>query len=477
MAMKIVEQCQVCAPPISVPPVNSLIPLTLFDLPWLFSPPAQPLYFYPYPYPASHFLSSTLPALKRSLSLTLQFFFPFAGRLVIFHSNSTYPHPHLNIAYNQNASSVSFTVAESNADFYHVCGNHPRHVKELHPLVPWLSSDADECYTQLHLLAVKVTLFPNFGLCIGLAYHHVAADGRTFDNFIKTWASFHRDSSFSIKSMAMPSHDRSVVVDKHGLEAIFLNEYWRKKKCEKQMVLGTQSKLAYDDMVRATFVMGLTDLENIKSWIIAECKNKKLSEPVHLSPYVVACAFIWVCFMKSLTHEASANEIFDNIHPCYFGFNAGGLNRFDYPVPVTYFGNCVGFGRSEATRGELLGENGMIFAAKAIGETIKKLDKALVGEGERWISEWEVLWGSDMHIIVVGSPKLDVYETDFGWGRPMKVEEISIDHGWGPISLTQSRDEAGGIEVGLSLPNPQMDAFTSFFARALTLNHANNACL
>ncbi|XWS32547.1 hypothetical protein CRYUN_Cryun23aG0167200 [Craigia yunnanensis] len=112
-----------------------------------------------------------------------------------------------------------------------------------------------------------------------------------------------------------------------------------------------------------------------------------------------------------------------------------GLNRFDNSVPATYFGNCVGFGRSEATRGDLIGETGIIFAAKAIGDTIKKLDKALLGEAERWISDWEVFWGPDLHIMVVGSPKLDFYEIEFGWGRPTKIEEISID-GWGAISLT-----------------------------------------
>ena len=67
---------------------------------------------------------------------------------------------------------------------------------------------------------------------------------------------------------------------------------------------------------------------------------------------------------------------------------------------------------------------------------------------------------------VVGSPKLDVYETDFRWGRPTKIEEISVD-GWGAISLTESRDEKGGIEVGLALPKPKMDAFTFLLAQGL----------
>ena len=42
--------------------------------------------------------------------------------------------------------------------------------------------------------------------------------------------------------------------------------------------------------------------------------------------------------------------------------------------------------------------------------------------------------------------------TDFGWGRPKRIEEISIDT-TRAISLTESRDLEGGIEVGLALPN------------------------
>ncbi|XVE74229.1 hypothetical protein DITRI_Ditri11bG0181700 [Diplodiscus trichospermus] len=269
LRVKIIEHCQVFAPPNSVPQA-SLVPLTFFDIPWLFFPPTQPLFFYPYPYPTSHFLSTTIPTLKHSLSLTLQLFFPFAGRLVILDSNSTPPQhqPQPKIAYSQND-------CYSNADFHRISGNHPRDVKEFHSLVPSLESSlsSDENHG-VPLLSVKVTVFSNVGLCIGLAYHHVAADGRTFDNFIKTWASFHRDSSLSIKSV--PCYDRRVVIDKHGLEAIFLNE-WRKKKGEKEMVMMGRERKAdeFPDMVSATFVMGLTKMESIKRWIIDECRKKK----------------------------------------------------------------------------------------------------------------------------------------------------------------------------------------------------------
>ncbi|KAM1064629.1 hypothetical protein EV2_029432 [Malus domestica] len=60
----------------------------------------------------------------------------------------------------------------------------------------------------------------------------------------------------------------------------------------------------------------------------------------------------------------------------------------------------------------LLGKNGIVVAAKAIGNAIKKLEKAILGEAEKWISKWEEMLRSGHHIVVVGSPEVDLYETE-----------------------------------------------------------------
>lgn len=111
-----------------------------------------------------------------------------------------------------------------------------------------------------------------------------------------------------------------------------------------------------------------------------------------------------------------------------------------------------------------MGEDGIIVAANVIGNTIRRLDKAMFGGAEKWISEWEVMFGSVIHVIVSGSPKLNLYETAFGWGRPKKIEDISTDK-MRAISLIESRDEKGGIEVGLALPTGEMDAFKTLYSR------------
>ncbi|XP_062175188.1 anthocyanin 5-aromatic acyltransferase-like [Alnus glutinosa] len=448
--VKVLEHCYVSPPPSSAPQTS--LPLTFFDLPWLFFSPGQPLFFYEYPFPTSYFTSTTLPNLRHSLSLTLQHYYPFAGNLLL----PTEPgKPELVYT---DGDKVELTFAESGGDFGHLSGNHPREVNQFHQLVPKLPNCVSGEKQLVPLLAVQITVFPNCGICIGLTYHYVSADGRTFNNFIKTWAWYCglRDSYFPIKYL--PFNDRSVIIDTHGLEQIFLKEWWSRKSSQEIVV-------DLSNMVRATFVMSLVDMERIKQWIIAQCRKKNQSPPIHLSPSVLVCAFIWVCLLKT---QVGLNGKCFGEDPTYFGFNAGGITRLNYPVPPTYSGNCIGFARSMAEINELLEDDGIVVAAEVIGNTVKKLDKAILGGAENWISEWEVLIGSELHVLVSWSPKLDLYETDFGWGKPTKIEEISIDR-TRAISMTESKDLKGGIEVGLALPKSKMDAFGTFFIEGLKL--------
>lgn len=452
----VLEHCYVSPPSTSVPQIS--LPLTFFDIPWLFFPPSQPLFFYEYPYPIDHFTSNALPNLKNSLSLALQNYYPLAGNL------QSLPEPGKPALLYSEGDNVLLILAESEGDFNHLSGNHPRDVNEFYQLVPELPTCVSGEKHLFPLLAVQITVFPSSGICIGVAYQHVVADGRTFNNFLKTWASFCclRDLSSSVQ-LSLPSFDRKVIVDTHGLEEIFLKEWWKRKSSKQTVTVTDQVNGYLSNIVRATFVVGSDDMERIKTMIIASCNKENVSIPIHLSAYVLTCAFVWVCLLKI---QESPNGKCCGEDPNYFGFIAGGITRLDFPVPLTYFGNCVGFGRATATRNELVGEDGVVVAAKAIGSTVKRLDKAIFGGAEKWISDWEVLFGSELHVMVSGSPKLDLYETDFGWGRAKKIEDISIDR-MRAISLTESRDAEGGIEVGLTLPKAKMDAFATFFNEGL----------
>ncbi|KAL5176967.1 Anthocyanin 5-aromatic acyltransferase [Glycine soja] len=70
-------------------------------------------------------------------------------------------------------------------------------------------------------------------------------------------------------------------------------------------------------------------------------------------------------------------------------------------------------------------------------------------------------------MIIAGSPKLNAYETDFGWGRPNMSEILHADDA-GAMWLSDSREqERGGIEVGLALSAFQMKKFNAILEEQL----------
>ncbi|KAK9284570.1 hypothetical protein L1049_023745 [Liquidambar formosana] len=457
--VEVVEDCHVSPPPNSVPPTS--LPLTFFDVPHLLVPPVERIFFYEYPHPSLHFTNSILPSLKHSLSLTLQHFFPLAGTL-IYPPHPTKPH----ILY-ADGDSVSFKIAESTGDLAHLLSNYQRDVTEFHSLVPHLpplrvSSDANVKGNPL--LALQITIFPNSGICIGITSSHVVADGRTSIHFMKSWASiFRSQGDLSCIEKSLPFYDRSVIEDPKGLQTIFLNQYWSWWPSTKE---GTTAPISVpiEGKIRATFVMGRHDIEKLKQWISTQCKNLNESQPLHLSTFVVTCAFIWVCLVKSQgsvtsnIDQSSSDE--DKLYR--FAFVADRRNHHELCVPIRYFGNCLTVHYVQAERGVLVGENGVIGAAKAIGSKVKELESGVLRGAEKWLSDIKELFGMGNYLSVAGSPKLGVYETDFGWGRPRKVEVVHIDVS-GAISLAECRDEEGGIEVGVALSRIEMEAFISIF--------------
>ncbi|XP_009774760.1 phenolic glucoside malonyltransferase 1-like [Nicotiana sylvestris] len=457
--IKVLECCQVSPPSGSVP--STILPLTFLDIPWLLFSPSQPLFFYDFPHTTSHFKQTILSNFKTSLSFTLQYFFPLAGNLIIPPQPAL---PHLSYT---SGDSVSLTIAESTADFNQLSGyNQIRGVQDFHQLVPQMPKNCDllgiDQESRYSLLAVQITIFPECGISIGFSLCHVAADERTFNNFLKVWAAIFRtglELYLPALNKNLPYYDRSVIRDTNGLEPILWKQWWN------QICL---PKLLVDnfDMVRSTFVMGRPDMEVIKGWIMSRSEKLFGSVQLLLSPYVITCSYIWVCWLKA--NMQHIEDPIEKTEPHYFGFIAGGITRLGYSVPVTYVGNCIAFGRAMARRNELLGENGIVFAAKAIGDTINELDRNVLGGVENWISDWKVFCGSGLHITVTGSPKVDLYSLDFGLGGPRKIEEISIDN-TGSVSLCESREMVGGIEIGLALPLAKMEAFRVLYNEGLKI--------
>lgn len=213
--VKIIEQCEVAPPPGSLP--STTLPLTFFDIPWFYCHPVQRIFFYDFPYPIQHFLQEALPKLKHSLSLTLQHFYPFVSNLIVP------PHPQIPYIRYLDGDSLSFTVAESEANFNLLISDSPQDVRDWHPLVPSLPSQraVEEDGTRvIPLMVIQVTVLPNSGFSICLTFNHLAGDGKSLHHFLKFWASLCKargDSDSLQGSLPLPSHDRYIWIRTYGL--------------------------------------------------------------------------------------------------------------------------------------------------------------------------------------------------------------------------------------------------------------------
>jgi hypothetical protein len=317
------------------------------------------------------------------------------------------------------------------------------------------------------LMSMQVTVFPNEGICIGITFFHAAADGSAFHHFMKSWASICRTGGdLTCLDRSPPFHDRAVIKDPNRLEHIFLEELgnwgsaWKGKEDKDLMINEIGEK------VRATFVLGRAHIEGLKQWVRGQCMNKEDLEPLHISTFVATCALIWVCLIKS--QHSGVSNFSDNSKLCYFIFAADCRNRLKFTIPSTYFGNCIAPCLVPLERCELVGETGIFEAVKAIGNKVRQLETEALRGAETWLLDWKEKSETVNLVSVAGSPRLGVYETDFGWGRPKKSEVVHIDV-TGAFSLAECRDEDGAIEVGLALSRRNIGDFTAIWEQSLKL--------
>ncbi|KAG8389785.1 hypothetical protein BUALT_Bualt01G0014600 [Buddleja alternifolia] len=451
---------------ISVTPVASdstaelSLPLLLFDMMWYRLRAVQLLLFFNFPACSkSHFLETIVPGLKTSLSLTLAHFLPLAGK-IIHHRLNPDIKPILRY---QAGDSIQLTVFESDADFNHLTGNHPRVCDEFYAFVPNLPpATHSETTIECPVLAFQVTFFPGKGLSIGFICDHTVVDVSTVASFIRAWALVNQtrllrhggeDNNKVIENnLILPHYDRKTVRNLN-LE----RRYWDAILGFSPPVEPPRVKLPINNL-RSTFVVKKDDIEKLKNFVLASWPEGV----AHLSSFTVVCALVWSCSAKSVAAEVADDE------PEYFRFSVDCRARLSPPLPANYFGNCVTTLMAELKHGEVEGKDGFVMAANAIGEATKQMnEKGILYCLEKWPEEYRKSIGKWQYE-VWGSPRFDFYAVDFGWGKANKFEIISIDSADGAITLCKSREFEGGLEIGVSKPKVQMEAFANVFNEVLS---------
>ncbi|XP_059301405.1 phenolic glucoside malonyltransferase 1-like [Lycium ferocissimum] len=402
----VIEQCQVAPSPGSAAELT--LPLTYFDHMWLAFHRMRRLLFYKLPISKPDFVQNIIPSLKDSLSLTLKHYTPLAGNVACPLNFSESPE----LRYVR-GDSVSVTFSETNMDFNYLIGDHPRNAKDFYHFVPQLAEPKDTPGVKLApLLAIQVTLFPNLGIAIGFTNHHVAGDEATIVGFVRAWALLNKFGGHEqfLANEFIPFYDRSVIKDPNELGKLTWGK-WKKYKLEMCDIVTPPDKVRED---------------------------------------------------------AIGEETDDNVME-FFGCVGDCRVQFDPPLPQSYFGNCLVGYFARIRRANLVGKEGFTMSVELIREVIRKnmKDEEWILNGN-WMKQYSTV-DVNRCLSVAGSPKFDLYAADFGWGRPAKLEFVSIDSGSGiSMSLSKSKDFDGDLEVGLSLSEARMNVFAAIFAHGLS---------
>ncbi|XP_065868220.1 malonyl-CoA:anthocyanidin 5-O-glucoside-6''-O-malonyltransferase-like [Euphorbia lathyris] len=441
--------------------VELSFPLTYFDMSWVKFFPIERVFFYQL---AQHestrtfFKSVLLPKLKHSLSLTLTHFLPIAGN-IIWPVGIKKPY----VLYAPN-DGVSLVVSESNSDFNCLSQNEMLEAIALHPYVPELPvSDSKAA-----IIAFQITFFPSQGFSIGISSHHAMFDGKSVAIFMKSWAHICKDNCDETTLLPVeltPVFDRTVVDEPQGLGMFYLKNMFSRSDSNPRNLKPPQVIRDVENLVRANYELSRQDITNLRRKLVSEQNQKEEedSKRMHLSSFVLSYAYLIVTIVKAKHWERKGKV--------GFGFAAECRSRLNPPLPTNYFGNCVVGSIGLVDTETILDKNGTASVANELSEMIKGLETRVKNMSvEREIEntlKWKYIEQvADVVIGVAGSPRFEIYGTDFGWGKPKKIQVVSIDRNVS-ISMAESRDSNGGLEVGLALKKSEIEMFAFLFANGL----------
>lgn len=449
----------------AIPTVKHRMFLSSIDLSMIATNNLRKLLFYK----TQKGFSTIVDELKGSLSLALVDFFPFAGRLDIDGGESGRPEVDCNDA------GAEFVEAAIDIVFEHLEKDEFQHKSFFKELV----QTRDKSY-DASLLSIQVTAFQGGGICIGVNFHHVIADGASFWHFMKCWAELSRGlpisenpchmrtyykrdkESYSIPKISVRAEE---VVNDRIKEAQILrftrDDLLPMKNSEISLSTSDPSRNMNSSIQKPIKSEG-TKLE-ITTFHFSEKMIQSLKERSGASSsFVAVAAQFWRCVMEA--REVPENEA------VYFALAVDCRGRVNPPLPPTYFGNCICIGTARTTAKQLLGQD-IGFAAALIQELIHSSNWEMqLNNRIDWVESQLCSCDKDRAVTlpnfpkyqgryivrVAMSPKFPVYDIDHGWGRPLNVQAAFLGEIGGMLLFVGSEGRRS-IALSTQLPQHQME--------------------
>ncbi|GMN30234.1 hypothetical protein TIFTF001_002753 [Ficus carica] len=409
------------------------IELTPFDLQLLFADQIQKglLFHKPAETLSGHFVEH----LKDSLSLTLNLFYPLAGRL--------------SKVDNGDDDTVSFFIDcnSAGATFLHAIADGVSVADVLEPVdVPddvvysfFPMNGALNCEgISKPLLAVQVTELVD-GVFIACTMNHTAVDGKSFWHFFNTWSEISRSHGGEKPALVQvpPVFGRENYL--HGVIDLPI-------RIPSSLVPSSNANFVPPRLQQRMFHFGKDEIARLKAKANAEIGTNKISS------LQAVLAHLWI----SITRNRLLNADEEVTYCILIGLRP----RMVPPLPEEYLGNAVLLGEVKSLAGKLV-EGGLGSAAREINKMI-----ASTAEEEVWkfLEDWtksprfKTLGRFPSNMLVTGSsPRFDVYGNDFGWGRPIAVRSGPGNKFDGKITVFAGAEE-GSIDFEACLSPQTLEA-------------------
>ncbi|CAI9293525.1 unnamed protein product [Lactuca saligna] len=387
------------------------------------------IYFYT-PNGSSDFFDSVV--LKQALSDVLCSFFPMAGRLGTDGDGR--------VEINCNGEGVLFVEAEADCkidDFGEITPS-----PELRRLAPTVDYSGD--ISSYPLVITQVTRFKCGGVSLGCGVHHTLSDGFSSLHFINTWSDIARGLPVAIP----PFNDRSLLRARDPPTPTFDHvEYHPPPSLITPPE--NQKSPASTTILRLT----LDQINDLKS------KGKGDGNVYH-STFVILAAHLWRCACKArgLSHD----------QPTKLYVATDGRSRLNPPLPPGYLGNVVFTATPMANSGEFKSES-LADSARRIHSKLARMDDQYMRSA---IDYLEIQ--SDLSALIRGptyfaSPNLNVnswtrlplYESDFGWGKPIFMGPANILYE-GTIYIIPNPNDDRALKLAVCLDSEHMSLFKKY---------------